>query len=252
MIIEQVARRPQFVAIAVLSLVAAVSIFITIKTGDWLMMMPGALSVPWLALMFTMWWSMMLAMMLPSAAPAILLHGALTRRHSPNDAGMASFAFASGYALVWAGFSVAAVLLHIAIERFSPFDGMMELQSQRLGAVLLIAAGLYQFTPFKQSCLSHCQSPLHFFAHGWRKGLAGAVRMGVSHGLYCTGCCAVLMGLLFYGGVMDFWWIAGLAIYVLFEKLLAWGRLLPSLSGAILIVWGLTILLPTFMSQTSP
>jgi predicted metal-binding membrane protein len=116
---------------------------------------------------------------------------------------------------------------------------MMAVISTTLGAALLIAAGLYQLSPLKQACLRKCQTPLMFFARNWRKGYGGALHMGLSHGLYCLGCCWVLMGLLFYGGVMELRWIVGLALYVAAEKLIPASTRLSRLMGIMLIGWGL-------------
>ena len=115
---------------------------------------------------------------------------------------------------------------------------MMAVTSTALGGGLLIAAGLYQMSPLKYACLRKCQTPLMFFARNWRKGYLGALRMGLSHGLYCLGCCWVLMGLLFYGGVMELRWIVGLALYVAAEKLIPAGTWLSRFTGILLIGWG--------------
>ncbi len=247
MIAERAARNERVVTVAALGAVAVVSLLATIRTGDALMMSPASapISIFYFFMMFAMWWTMMLAMMLPSAAPAILLFGALTRKRGGPQASARIAAFSAGYAVVWAVFSLAAVLLHISLDRFALFDGMMESQNIRLGALLLGLAGLYQLTPWKQACLNRCQSPVQFFGGNWRQGTVGAFRMGLDHGLFCVGCCAVLMGLLFYGGVMDLWWIAGLAIYVLVEKLLVRGPLLSKLSGIGLMIWGAAVLWST-------
>jgi predicted metal-binding membrane protein len=244
MIAERAARHERAVTVTALGVVVAVALLAMFRTGDVLMMSPANFpyTAAYLVLMFVMWWTMMLAMMLPSAAPAILLFGALARKRDDRGSAASIAAFSSGYAVVWAAFSLAAVLLHIGLERFVAFDGMMEAQSLRLGGSLLVLAGIYQLTPWKQACLSRCQTPLLFFGKKWRHGISGAFRMGVEHGLYCVGCCAVLMGLLFYGGVMDLWWIGGLALYVLVEKLLARGPTLSRLSGLGLMVWGFAVL----------
>ena len=119
---------------------------------------------------------------------------------------------------------------------------MMVTSSVYFGAALLVAAGVYQLTPLKQACLRHCRSPFDFIAHYWRQGKIGAFRMGLEHGLFCLGCCWVLMALLFYGGVMNLWWISGLAIYVLIEKLAPAGPFVGKFTGVILIVWGAWVL----------
>ena len=112
-----------------------------------------------------------------------------------------------------------------------------------LGGGLLIAAGIYQWTPLKHACLMHCRSPLHFLAHGWRKGSGGAFVMGLEHGAFCVGCCWFLMGLLFAGGVMNLLWVAVIAAFVLVEKVLPYGALSGRLSGALLTGAGLIVLL---------
>ena len=107
-----------------------------------------------------------------------------------------------------------------------------------LGAGLLIAAGAYQLSPLKHACLRHCRSPLFFISHHWRPGNLGALRMGVEHGAFCTGCCWFLMALLFYGGIMNLYWIVGLAVFVLLEKTIPAGHWLGRITGALLIAWG--------------
>ncbi len=115
---------------------------------------------------------------------------------------------------------------------------MLASTSLVLGGVLLIGAGAWQLTPLKQACLKHCRSPLHFIAHGGRKGHFGALRMGLEHGAFCLGCCWFLMGLLFYGGVMNLYWVAGLALFVLLEKTIPVGHWLGRVTGGGLIAWG--------------
>jgi len=114
-----------------------------------------------------------------------------------------------------------------------------------LGAAILIAAGLWQLTPIKRACLSHCQSPVSYLASHWREGWGGAFCMGLMHGIYCVGCCWFLMALLFFGGVMNLWWIGGLAAYVLVEKLLPIGNWLIYATGMGLVGWGALLLLLT-------
>ena len=135
--------------------------------------------------------------------------------------------------------------LQWGLERLALLSPMMQATSLYLGAALLIGAGLYQLTPLKYACLRHCRSPFDFIANHWRQGTGGAFRMGLEHGLFCLGCCWVLMALLFYGGVMNLWWIAGLAIYVLLEKLAPAGPRLGRYTGALLILWGVWVLAST-------
>ena len=241
-LLQRAALNERRVVLAALAVVTALGLWATFHSGDALMSTaspaPGTLS--YAGLLFIMWWTMMLAMMLPSAAPAILTYGALTRNFAQKGAATAPLAvFVAGYGAVWTGFSVAAVALQIGVQSFVPLTGMMAVISTTLGAALLIAAGVYQLSPLKQACLRKCQTPLMFFARNWRKGTGGALRMGLSHGLYCLGCCWVLMGLLFYGGVMEPRWIVGLAMYVAAEKMIPASTGLSRYLGIVLIGWGL-------------
>lgn len=190
-------------------------------------------------LMFVMWAVMMVAMMLPGAAPMILLFAAINReRRKKGDSYVPTGLFAAGYIAAWTGFSLAATALQWALQAAGLLSPMMASTSAALGAAVLVAAGLYQWMPVKDACLRHCQSPLGFIMSHWREGPAGAFRMGLHHGAYCVGCCWVLMALLFVGGVMNLLWIAGLALFVLAEKLLPSTLWVPRTAGAVLIAWG--------------
>ncbi len=212
------------------------------------MLSPVAWSPGYAVLMFFMWWIMMVAMMLPSAAPMILLFAAINRKqresgHPHIDTGV----FAFGYVAVWAGFSVVAVALQWAFQRAEILSPMLVGNNAIFGGVLLLAAGLYQLTPVKRACLRHCRSPLAFLSTQWRRGTGGALRMGLVHGAFCVGCCWFLMGLLFFGGVMNLYWIAGLALFVLFEKIVPAGHWLGYATGIVLVVWGAATLAPTVL-----
>ena len=184
-----------------------------------------------------------LTMMLPSAAPTILIYAGITRRKAAASQGSgAALVFATAYLIAWGAFSLAATSVQWGLEGLLLLSPMLHTTSVYLGGALLVAAGVYQLTPLKHACLRHCRSPLHFLASHWRKGRWGAFRMGLEHGLFCLGCCWVLMLLLFYGGVMSLWWIGGLALYVLVEKLLPLGHALGQYAGGLLIVWGLWVL----------
>lgn len=207
-------------------------------------LVPGDWTLTHLVLIFLMWWVVMIAMMLPSAAPAILLHGALVRRVNGVTASSArlSACFSAGYLLAWAGFSLCAVALQWALEATGLVSrSMMTLIGTEGGAVVLIAAGLYQFMPVKAACLVHCRAPAEYLSAHWRPGSFGALRMGVGHGAYCVGCCWALMALLFVGGIMNLYWIVGLAVFVAVEKLLPWGWI-HKLAGAALVLWGGSVL----------
>jgi predicted metal-binding membrane protein len=193
-------------------------------------------------MIFLMWVIMMAAMMLPSAAPAILLVIALTKQHGERHAVRASGAFALGYVAVWAAFSLVATGLQWALDRAGLLSATMASGSVVLAALLLFAAGLYQLTPLKQGCLRRCRSPLEFLTRYWRRGPLGRMRAGVWHGAYCLGCCWMLMALLFVGGLMNMLWIAGLALLVLVEKLAPLGPRLSQLAGVGLMGWGVYLL----------
>jgi predicted metal-binding membrane protein len=202
-------------------------------------MAPAAWTPGYAALMFFMWWIMMMAMMLPSAAPMILLFAVVNRKQRETGSPyVPTGIFAAGYVLVWAAFSLVAVAAQWGLERSGLLSSMLASTSVVLGAGLLIAAGIYQLTPLKHACLRHCRSPLFSITHHWRPGALGALRMGVEHGAFCTGCCWFLMALLFYGGIMNLYWIAGLALYVLIEKIIPAGHRFGRLAGALLIAWG--------------
>jgi predicted metal-binding membrane protein len=196
-----------------------------------------------LLMLWTMWSVMMTAMMLPSAAPFILLYGAAARRSRQQTARVNTYALAAGYLAAWTAFSLAAVALQRALASLLLVSPMMEASSARVSATLLVIAGVYQWTPLKYSCLSTCQSPLGFLMARWRDGWAGAFRLGFEHGSHCVGCCWALMLLLFAAGVMNVGMIAGLAVWVAFEKLAPFSRRAAQFSGAVMIAVGAWILM---------
>lgn len=192
-------------------------------------------------LVFLMWWIMMIAMMTPSAAPVLLLFTTLKRHGSQRARATGlSMMFLAGFLLVWMGFSAAATSIQWVAESMKLSNGaMMALGTKPAAGVVLLAAGLYQFSSLKAVCLRHCRSPVHFLTANNRKGYSGALMMGLHHGAYCCGCCWVLMVLLFVGGIMNLYWIVGIAVYVLAEKLMPRPRLFAGITGAVLIAWGL-------------
>ena len=186
---------------------------------------------------------MMIAMMLPSATPVILLAAALNRRSTAGQSPYGSAAaFTAGYLLAWAAFSALAVAAQWALQESSLISGMLQSRNPVLSASLLMAAGAWQFTNWKHACLRHCRGPVEFLTENRRSGTFGAMVMGAQHGLYCLGCCWFLMALLFVGGVMNLYWIAGLAVYVWVEKILPFGEMAGRLMGGLLIAWGVAIL----------
>jgi predicted metal-binding membrane protein len=186
-----------------------------------------------------MWWIMMIAMMLPSASPMILLFARVQRnQHAQGAPVISTGIFLLGYLVTWGAFSVLAAGTQWGLERAGLLSAMMESTSGRFAGLLLLVAGAYQLTPLKQACLRRCRSPLQFIMHHWRAGTLGACRMGVEHGAFCLACCWVLMTLLFVGGVMNLYWIIGLALFVFLEKSLPAGHGFSALTGVGLLVWG--------------
>jgi predicted metal-binding membrane protein len=195
-------------------------------------------------LLWTMWAVMMAGMMLPSAAPLLLLYGAAARRRSVNaDAAHEIFALAAGYVTMWAIFSLLATAAQRMLSELLIVSPMMTLTSPSAAAALLFLAGAYQLTPFKSMCLRRCQSPVSFMMHRWRSGTGGAFRMGIDHGGYCLGCCWALMLLLFVGGVMNLTVIAALTAFVIFEKIGPCGVYTARITGVLLIAGSAWMLL---------
>ena len=207
------------------------------------MMTPAIWTSGYTILMFFMWWIMMVAMMMPSASPMILLFATVNRKQrETGHPFVATSIFALGYLAAWAGFSLVAVLLQWGFERTALLSPILVGTNVIFGGVLLLVAGAYQLTPIKHACLRHCRSPLAFLSTHWRRGARGALRMGLEHGAYCVGCCWFLMGLLFFGGVMNLYWIVGLALFVLFEKIVPAAHWLGYATGVALLLWGAAML----------
>ena len=263
--VEAVARRDRRVVIAALSIVIALSWGymlvgagmgmsavemtgmsqqgISERMAGMTMMTLASWTPGYAVLMFFMWWIMMLAMMLPSATPTVLLFAAINRKQ--RDIGhpyVATSVFALGYLAAWGGFSLVAVMLQWAFERTHLLSSTLAGANVILAGLLLLAAGVYQLTPLKHACLRRCRSPLAFLVTHWRRGPRGALRVGLAHGAYCVGCCWSLMGLLFFGGVMNLYWIVGLALFVFFEKIFPAGHWLGQITGVVLSVWGVVTL----------
>jgi predicted metal-binding membrane protein len=179
-------------------------------------------------------------MMLPSAAPVVLLAAAIDSR---NGAGhRRSTLFASGYLLVWFGFSLLATALQWALDTAGLLSESMAISSRLIVGAVLVSAGIYQWTPLKQACLRACRSPFELLIRYWGKGSRGAIVAGMRHGLFCLGCCWMLMALLFVGGLMNLAWIGGIALLVLAEKMLPWGGRMSQIAGAVLVAWGVAAL----------
>jgi predicted metal-binding membrane protein len=197
--------------------------------------------------LFLMWAGMMVAMMLPSATPMILTFAAVSRNRRRQERPYVPVAiFVAGYVAIWSAFSALAAVAQWILHRQALLSPAMASSSVWLGGILLIAAGIFQFTPLKHTCLAHCRAPLEFIMTRWREGAGGAFRMGLEHGLYCTGCCWALMGLLFVAGVMNILWIAALSLLVGLEKLVPRGLRLSAATGVILTAWGVWLIAGSF------
>jgi predicted metal-binding membrane protein len=201
-------------------------------------------SPSYVLVMFLMWWIMMIAMMLPSAAPTILLAAAINRNADPDRSPYgATGAFAVGYLFGWGLFSAAAVALQWVMAESGLLSDMLISKSNILSAGILISAGIWQFTPLKNACLRHCQSPVQFLTQNRRPGHHGAFTMGLHHSLFCVSCCWFLMLLLFVGGVMNLIWVGALAVYVWLEKTLPAGSHLSRFTGIALIAGGILVMI---------
>jgi len=187
-------------------------------------------------LLWAMWAVMMTAMMVPTAAPLILLYAATARKHGETSrAAWRIYALAAGYVAVWSLFSAVATAVQRLLATAFVLTPMMEAASSRSGGTILAIAGLYQLTPWKNACLRACRSPLGFMVRRWYRGPSGAFRLGIEHGAYCLGCCWALMLILFAGGVMNLMVIAALTLWVVVEKIAPLGERTPIVSGIVLL-----------------
>jgi predicted metal-binding membrane protein len=263
-VLEAVLRRDRAVVLAALALITALAWadLVWLANDMWMggmdmtgfrmipagrgWMMPA--NAPWrpieFAAVFVMWVFMMIGMMTPSVAPTILVYARIGRQTAGESRPLAASTwFALGYLLSWAAFSLAATSAQWALERAALLTPMMESASNTLGGIVLIIAGLYQWTPLKDACLSSCQTPVGFILrYGFRREATRALALGFRHGLYCIGCCWAVMALLFVAGVMNLVWIAALSALVLAEKVVPFGRLVPRLAGIAFIAGGAWLL----------
>jgi predicted metal-binding membrane protein len=207
------------------------------------LMMPA--DMPWqameFALVFAMWTVMMVGMMTPSAAPMFLMYARVGRQTKARSRPLtATVWFAIGYFFVWIVFSLFATLVQWALERSTLLDFTMATTSSVLGGFVFVVAGLYQWTRLNELCLAECQRPFAFLMRhgGYRRDAWGSITLGLRHGAYCVGCCWALIALLLVGGVMNMLWIALLALFAFLERVTSMGRLLPRLTGVVLIVSG--------------
>jgi predicted metal-binding membrane protein len=249
--LEQALRHDRWFVLAALLVISALALGYTgwLATGFDMSSMMSPDYVPWspghFAFMLAMWVVMMIGMMTPSVAPTLLLYAAFARQAAARGQVFAPAGwFFAGYLLAWSAFALLATLLQWWLESLSLLPPMMAGTGHVAGGVLLVVAGVYQWLPVKQSCLSQCQAPLAFVQRhgGFAADSRGSLRLGWKHGLYCIGCCWMLMALLFAFGVMNLAWIAGLMIYVLLEKLLPNPRWVSRGAGGAAIIGGVGLI----------
>ena len=211
--------------------------------------MPGMVmpELPWgvvtLLLLFTMWTVMMVAMMVPSAAPMVLAFLTMNRSRQANARPLVPVSiFLLGYLAIWAAYSAIATLAQWGLHHAALLSSSMAATSPMLNGALLVAAGVFQWTPLKRACLKGCRSPLAFLMREWREGTAGAFVMGLRHGGYCVGCCWVLMALLFVAGVMNLLWVAAIGLFVMAEKMWTKGEFLGHATGTALVASGIAVI----------
>lgn len=235
-------RRRVGAALALITVLAwAYLVFLSARMGDmgspFAMPMTSTWTAEQAVLMWTMWAMMMAGMMLPSAAPMVNAYAATSSTGTDGRRGSTP-AFVIGYLTVWSGFGLTATAAQWVLHDAALVTAMGVTTSARLGGVILVGAGLYQFTDVKDRCLGKCRSPLGFLLNEWRPGSRGAVVMGIRHGALCVGCCWALMALLFVLGVMNLWWIALVSAVVLLEKIVPHDTF-TRLLGFSLVVWGI-------------
>jgi len=195
--------------------------------------------------MFIMWSIMMIGMMLPTASPMVLMFSTVNHQKKERDQPYAATGiFVLGYVLVWIVFSVGATAANWLLHTNSLLSGMMgESTSNILAGILLIATGIFQWTPIKKACLNNCRTPMGFLMTNWKDGRSGALRMGLEHGVFCLGCCWLIMALLFVLGVMNLLWIAALTVFVLIEKITPKGDWISRIAGIGFVIWGTFLLI---------
>jgi len=227
-------RHERLIVLAAIGLLVAASWWFLLTGAGLHDSMSGmAFAPPPFGALVLMWSLMMLAMMLPSAAPAVLLYGRV-RAIRGGDGVARTWVFLAGYLAIWLLFATLAAFAQSLLAGSS-----MALGGEIAPAVLLIATGLYQLSPLKSACLRQCRAPAQFISRHWRPGVTGALRLGAMHGAYCVGCCWLLMALLFVGGVMNFAWIAALTLIIGIEKLVSRGEWLGRAGGVALVGWGI-------------
>ena len=195
-------------------------------------------------LLFLMWFVMMIAMMTPSVTPLVIIFALINRKRQQRKSPFVSTGYLlSGYFLVWAAFSLFATLLQWLLQKISLLNPEMITTNKIVAGIILISAGIFQFTPLKNRCLRYCRTPISFIQQYWKDGRKGALRMGMQNGIYCLGCCWILMLLLFVSGIMNILWIAIISLFVLIEKVFPSTKIISTMAGLALIIYGAIFLM---------
>lgn len=195
-------------------------------------------------LFMALWVAMMVATMFPTAAPMILMFARVQAgKQRQGRAFVPTWVFVGAYLLVWTLFGVLAYAVATGVDHLAEQSTWLMENAPRLGGAILVAAGLYQLSPLKHRCLSKCRTPLQFIMASWREGYRGAVRMGLEHGAYCLGCCWLLFAILFPLGMMNVAAIAVITLLIFAEKSLPIGRVISTIAAAMLMAYGVLVIL---------
>ena len=249
--LEMIVQRDRFVLLSALIGISAIAWAYTIALSSDsahgvhanILAEPRAWTGTDLAVTFGMWTVMMMAMMLPTAAPMVLSLAKISRDKSAAISPVApATGFLIGYAIVMMAFSLVAAVAQWGFHQAAWTSITGESTNRVFAGAVLLAAGSFQFTRLKDACPRRCRSPLWFLMTQWRPGSVGGMRMGIAHGRFCIGCCWALMALMFVGGSMNLLWTAGLALFMLTEKVLPAGRTVGRIAGAGLVIWGSSLL----------
>jgi predicted metal-binding membrane protein len=204
--------------------------------------MEGSASIASFIVFTGMWLVMMVAMMLPSTYPTLLLHRTVYQKRNPGRPG-GTLLFAVSYFVVWTAAGALFYAAYVGIGRLRSTLHASETIVLRTAGLALFLSGLYQWSRLKRACLKHCQSPLHFVSEHWHDGRLGALRMGGAHGIYCCGCCWGLMVILFVMGVMHLGWMAAIGALILLEKIVPSGKWISHAIGAVFVIVGIIVML---------
>lgn len=196
------------------------------------------------ALFLAIWVVMMMAMMFPAIAPMVLMFAQVQAgKRQQGFPAVSTWVFAGAYLAVWGAVGILAYVAAMGAQALGNSIPSISESGPRFGGLLLVSAGVYQLTPLKRVCLGRCRSPLTFILTSWRDGVAGALRMGVSHGLYCLGCCWLLFAILFPLGMTNIALLAVVTLLIFAEKSLPYGARLSWVIAGVLIVYGAAVLI---------